>query len=1034
MQQQQNSNPTSPQPQPIQNSPPPPPLSIIQQTPQPIEITPSDPILENKWRQIKNRLYSVLRDAQNDQLRTIPSEWEKIYNDVTFLLHHDDACRKRRLYEYIRLYIREVVSLQLDHLRPLTGTHLLSEYVRRWNSTRSYVRFMSRVMAHLKGWLSDERNTKKDDPVRPLDKLLMFFWREDLLSQLCSVVDTALSLIDDDRRGIPISHEIVRGVVDNFVEIGSAEVYTDDESDPIHHQTDSSGQYSSSLKETLYTSDDNVLPPRRNARFKQIPAEDSQRLHLYLQVFENGYVERAEKFYRHEGQRALDSRAHTDINSFLKMIMDRLDDEEKRTTRLLHQRSKERVRNVVEEQLIGTHKHFLREEAHRMIRESDEDGLRLVTNLLSRITDGLSPVRDFLCSYIRNRGIRIIKEHIESVADKEDIRYYPALIDKLISLYITQTSMVKRCFRDQVETMNFVEKGMRNIVNHPQSHFSMPILLAHYLDRFMRTSSARDTVLVEFAKTIPEELNMIPTCENVPQSVYGTDVETMQVNKAVAKKDNVLLLPLKKARTERHLRKSTSILANQPLLNDETENISDEKQFDLDSKYGLKEPLEDSKVIPDKDFETVRSRYMDEVIRFLMFIESKDVYYTQHREFFAKRLLSSYDEYLEIELINKIRDEMGTTYVGRLSGMLKDMNTDKEMRKDFESYLKKRRIVSKTRKRDGKIGDWRDHNIEDITFPYGVHVLNAQHWPKVAPIKLQLPNAFKACSKLFESFYKFSKESRKLTWVHSMSTVQLFTHWESGSFTLNLSLAQACILLLFNSKTQITVGDASKSLNISSSEVMNQLRPLLVGKSCKLLKLLKHEAKGSTGSSVKRECEPLRKRLLNEARIERSPKRQRIEKRQSETEEIGNAAQDSTDKLGEVFQDSMEETSTSKKGQADHEEDHNTIIQLNLDFRSKYARITVPTRIVKFSSKFATPEKNNNVVVERGTQIDAKLVRVMKAKKRLSHNELCADVIDELSKVFVPEPKLIKERIQRLIDQDYITRDAQDNEVYIYNA
>jgi hypothetical protein len=68
---------------------------------------------------------------------------------------------------------------------------------------------------------------------------------------------------------------------------------------------------------------------------------------------------------------------------------------------------------------------------------------------------------------------------------------------------------------------------------------------------------------------------------------------------------------------------------------------------------------------------------------------------------------------------------------------------------------------------------------------------------------------------------------------------------------------------------------------------------------------------------------------------------------------------------------------------------------------------------------------------ERQNIVDAVIVRIMKARKTLKHNDLVENVIKQVS-MFLPQPKMIKERIESLIERDYLKRDDADRNLYIY--
>ena len=70
---------------------------------------------------------------------------------------------------------------------------------------------------------------------------------------------------------------------------------------------------------------------------------------------------------------------------------------------------------------------------------------------------------------------------------------------------------------------------------------------------------------------------------------------------------------------------------------------------------------------------------------------------------------------------------------------------------------------------------------------------------------------------------------------------------------------------------------------------------------------------------------------------------------------------------------------------------------------------------------------------DRTNAIEAAIVRIMKARKALAHQQLVAEVLTQLA-FFRPDPKLIKRKIESLIDRDYLERDPESNNTYRYLA
>ncbi|RKO86954.1 Cullin [Blyttiomyces helicus] len=63
---------------------------------------------------------------------------------------------------------------------------------------------------------------------------------------------------------------------------------------------------------------------------------------------------------------------------------------------------------------------------------------------------------------------------------------------------------------------------------------------------------------------------------------------------------------------------------------------------------------------------------------------------------------------------------------------------------------------------------------------------------------------------------------------------------------------------------------------------------------------------------------------------------------------------------------------------------------------------------------------------DRRHQVEAAIVRVMKSRKKMDHNNLVSEVIQQLSVRFRPSPVMVKKRIEGLIEREYLDRDKDD--------
>merc|ERR550534_115215 len=82
--------------------------------------------------------------------------------------------------------------------------------------------------------------------------------------------------------------------------------------------------------------------------------------------------------------------------------------------------------------------------------------------------------------------------------------------------------------------------------------------------------------------------------------------------------------------------------------------------------------------------------------------------------------------------------------------------------------------------------------------------------------------------------------------------------------------------------------------------------------------------------------------------------------------------------------------------------------------------------------KAVEPKVPQEIAQQRRHQMDAAIVRIMKARRTFTVVELLGEVIQQLQARFQPDPKAIKKRIEVLISQDYLERDEDSRHTLIY--
>mmetsp|Transcript_16824 Transcript_16824/g.22614 ORF Transcript_16824/g.22614 Transcript_16824/m.22614 type:complete len:732 (-) Transcript_16824:417-2612(-) len=111
------------------------------------------------------------------------------------------------------------------------------------------------------------------------------------------------------------------------------------------------------------------------------------------------------------------------------------------------------------------------------------------------------------------------------------------------------------------------------------------------------------------------------------------------------------------------------------------------------------------------------------------------------------------------------------------------------------------------------------------------------------------------------------------------------------------------------------------------------------------------------------------------------------------------------------------------------------VFTFNESFTSKLKRVKIPLVSAKEGNAARAAGLIPAPVEEdRRHLVEASIVRIMKARKTMRHNDLIAEVTRQLSSRFVPEPAFIKKRIESLIEREYLERDRDDRRTYKYLA
>eukprot|EP00607_Mallomonas_marina_P010807 CAMPEP_0182421016 /NCGR_PEP_ID=MMETSP1167-20130531/6181_1 /TAXON_ID=2988 /ORGANISM="Mallomonas Sp, Strain CCMP3275" /LENGTH=798 /DNA_ID=CAMNT_0024597697 /DNA_START=51 /DNA_END=2447 /DNA_ORIENTATION=+ len=265
---------------------------------------------------------------------------------------------------------------------------------------------------------------------------------------------------------------------------------------------------------------------------------------------------------------------------------------------------------------------------------------------------------------------------------------------------------------------------------------------------------------------------------------------------------------------------------------------------------------------------------------------------------------------------------------------------------------------------------------------FQVTVLTGGHWPTYGQLEPALPPVMSKAIDVFKEYYESRTAKRRLQWVHSLGSVAIRAVFKKNTYELTLTTLQAIVLMAFNVPDSPTTPAIDSSTDPSPSLSPSPLSSSL-----------------SSSTRVKWSLSELAERLqLAEDPLKRA---------------LHSLA------CGKV-------KVLKKDGTTGHIKHSDTFI-VNENFTSSLRKIRIPMAALEESHN---PKR---VEEDRGIAIEAAIVRIMKARKTLSHQQLVAETLTQLS-FFQPQPKVVKRRIEALIDREYLARDDDNPNTYKYLA
>ncbi|QSS59474.1 Cullin [Histoplasma capsulatum] len=276
---------------------------------------------------------------------------------------------------YLSRHLNDVYETSLNH----SDEALLAFYIREWTRYTTAAQYINHLFKYLnRHWVKREVDEGKKD-IYDVYTLHLVKWKEDFFKKVQkSVMDAVLKLVEKQRNGETIEQSQIKNIVDSFVSLGL------DEND--------------STKSTLV---------------------------VYQFYFEKPFIEATKVYYENESKRFV---AENSVVEYMKKAESRIDEERARIDLYLHPDITKNLTETCLEVLVASHSPLLRDEFQALLDTERQEDLARMYRLLSRIKDGLDPLRNKFETHVRKAGLAAVEKVVPNGDAVEPKVYIDALL------------------------------------------------------------------------------------------------------------------------------------------------------------------------------------------------------------------------------------------------------------------------------------------------------------------------------------------------------------------------------------------------------------------------------------------------------------------------------------------------------------------------------------------------------------------------------------------------------------------------------
>jgi cullin 1 len=213
-------------------------------------------------------------------------------------------------------------------------------------------------------------------------------------------------------------------------------------------------------------------------------------LDIYKEHLEGPFIAATDQYYKKESESFL---AQNSVSDYLKKAEERLREEEDRVERYLNTKTRKELISRCEHVLIREHAERMWDSFQTLLDFDQDEDLQRMYALLSRIPEGLEPLRKRFEGHVKQAGLTAISKLVGEGGTNIDALDPKAYVDALLEVHRKNSETVTRSFKGEAGFAASLDKACREFVNRNAatgtSSTKSPELIAKHADMLLRRSN-----------------------------------------------------------------------------------------------------------------------------------------------------------------------------------------------------------------------------------------------------------------------------------------------------------------------------------------------------------------------------------------------------------------------------------------------------------------------------------------------------------------------------------------------------------------